>query len=418
MNHKRVIHPPYELLVMINNRTQESELINYIELIKPEPNFDQIITYNDPNTCFSLLRTIIHNGYFDLAKIIHHENKSLLAKSPDYLWQILVTMINSKSETDDFKSFESGLELFEIAYKLYTPQVLNNHRGLGKYNPLHSAAKLKTTRATQMLILHGLDLEIRQDGLTPLMIAIINKNIDMVKLFVEAGAKTDAIAMDDIVQPNEHKFGYQCLCNIWIDKNLPNLPKPIGLDCSQLALALFDHYKKYNALEKLGELPMILDYLKVKYEIPSFECAVCLLCIQDPIKLNCGHLFCNNCLILLQNADFVIVCPCCRAITHMNPGLKMRLIIKSLAKDTFYECIAQRTTVSDLVRDMQKTYNKFIRIYHNNKSLEITDNTNIIKYGLKSDAVIFIIMRLPHQFTEDELKEWNSGKHSIVFSPD
>jgi hypothetical protein len=411
-----------DLEKLIIDKTPEQDIINYVKTIKGTPNFDKIITFKKYEGCYDVIQIAIMYCYFELVKVLHYENKTLLARNPHILWEILIALINNDCETKNIDLFNSGLQLFEITYQLYTPESLSTYRDAVTGSPLFEAVRFKTTYVAQMLITYGLNLEARDRGLTPLMTAIINKNFDMVVLFVEAGALVEATAMDDLDGTNPlsnpssidklfmmrkgkpHKIGYQRLGDIWLEKNTPRFPKPDGLNCMQLALALFEHYKKYNLLdsatlnnplgEKAEELIKILDYLKVEYDIPKFECDICMKsALSDPFVLQCAHSCCKNCMNLMQDKDLNIKCPFCRVITNAGDELKMTLVIATVGKEELYECIGSRTTVSDVVRYIHKKINKFVKIRYNDQYLEITNNANIMEYGLKTNSIIYIQIR-------------------------
>lgn len=54
--------------------------------------------------------------------------------------------------------------------------------------------------------------------------------------------------------------------------------------------------------------------------IPSeYDCAICLGELMEPQELECGHAYCNQCLLLLRKKGVQQSCPLCRAPLPLGP---------------------------------------------------------------------------------------------------
>ncbi|MEM9541186.1 MAG: ankyrin repeat domain-containing protein [Cyanobacteria bacterium P01_E01_bin.42] len=85
----------------------------------------------------------------------------------------------------------------------------------GESSPLHFAISAGNIDAVRVLISNGADLEIEEDdGVTPVLHAIMKHETEIVKLLVEAGADLNAWSRFGTVSEVAIKYGYNNLSDI------------------------------------------------------------------------------------------------------------------------------------------------------------------------------------------------------------
>ncbi|MAM71563.1 MAG: hypothetical protein CMP91_10515 [Gammaproteobacteria bacterium] len=95
----------------------------------------------------------------------------------------------------------------------------------GGLTALHHAARENAIAATQILIESGSDLNVLDSqGISPLRFAIINKNIDLAKMLVEAGANINDGALVDLLDVETKELTF-----VRAEKNYENQTSPMEL---------------------------------------------------------------------------------------------------------------------------------------------------------------------------------------------
>ncbi|KAM6458335.1 E3 ubiquitin-protein ligase RNF125 isoform 1-T1 [Liasis olivaceus] len=130
-------------------------------------------------------------------------------------------------------------------------------------------------------------------------------------------------------------------------------------------------------------------------QLPSFDCAICLEVLDQPVRTRCGHIFCQSCIATcLRNNTWT--CPYCRAYLP-SEGIPATDIIKMM-KNTHQNCTECKTQVClSEMRAHLRTCDQYIE-----------------KYGPLQE-VAYPETRYPCPFCQYELDENDLLDHFLTF---
>lgn len=391
-------------------------LLQWIDKAKNIPEFKRQINHINPKYCDqpNVHLALIHLNLFKPAHQLQQLDPDVLRNDVKRLWNILINLFNSHAEDSNPSLYADGLELFHGALKHFAVDQINTKASVFDYSPVFTAVRFKDTRILQSFVELGCNIEIRENGLTPLLDAVSRSNPSAVKYLVQSGACVDAIVKNDDVPEGTHRIGIQVVRSIWLHQSLPELPAPKGMNCRELATAIHKHFIQYMFCENelFYKNIEILNFfgLEVNRAVVT-ECPVCLAeQVHDPFALACAHTVCRKCACAIQTArDYAITCPLCRTVTSCaGAPVVARLIVKSVGGgDKFIEVIPAETTVGDIVRKILLLGNHmYPLVKHDNVTLELGDTRPMLSAGFGHLSVFLLWNRMPHSVTAAEREEW------------
>ncbi|KAK4341567.1 hypothetical protein RND71_040068 [Anisodus tanguticus] len=90
-------------------------------------------------------------------------------------------------------------------------------------------------------------------------------------------------------------------------------------------------------------------------------CGICKLLLCRPVVLNCGHVYCENCVI--NPSDELCRCPVCQ-LEHPNGYPNICLVLEHYLEEQFPELNAERKRASVERSDCQIPSTPFLALYH------------------------------------------------------
>lgn len=393
------------------NKIPQNQIINFMTFLDNVELQDQITSSkNGQNNFINAIETLS----FDVANYIFDVDSSYAVISS--LWTIMITLINSKTETENPLLFMEGYQLFCKIVDIYDEDKIQLS-GLLVSSNIHTSTRFISTIFADKLIQKGLKLNYHHNGITPLIYLISNTinssfNKDMFDLLMANGSSIDEIARDDDVPG--HKFGFNRVNTFAINKT-PGLTRIdiMYKNVIQIIKMAYEKLFKYGVLSDNLTHPIykLLEYFNISIEILNNECLICMFGGEHKLeKLKCGHELCMNCAIEIQ-IDDIIICPFCREVNnYIDEPYMMTLFVSHIGEIK----VRKEITMKELIKICQNKRNyKYISLMIDFKSILPNDKT-LKDMGIKNNSSITCIVRLPHQLTETELAEWNREGTSLI----
>lgn len=213
-------------------------------------------------------------------------------------------MLNHNIELDT-KIFQRGLKICKYLLKYYSAKELNLSH-YTKANPILPALKFKSLEPVKMLLSHGLNPNVKIEGMCPIIHAIIHNNYPVVRLLFDYSVDLDTQIT-------------QCTFQIFLSPTIPSLSRPVGSNVKEFVSILYAHYKNFNQVP--NEFYKILDLFGIEYKIGSeYECVICLEQSKTNVfTLDCTHKFYFDCVTIIVKPTNTICCPLCRIINPVEP---------------------------------------------------------------------------------------------------
>lgn len=109
-----------------------------------------------------------------------------------------------------------------------------------------------------------------------------------------------------------------------------------------------------------------------KYE--DFSCAICLLLLCQPVKLQCSHLYCKYCIEKLKENDpNDFICPLCRAPVQSKLSIDKNLESEFLSK---YKDLYQNRMKEIETLQLEDNFFERIKIFYGNSYEKIENGSN------------------------------------------
>ena len=126
------------------------------------------------------------------------------------------------------------------------------------------------------------------------------------------------------------------------------------------------------------------DYDFIKELDHRLECSICLLCMRDPYKTSCGHIFCYSCILTWINEG--------RKCPHDNSSLGEGVSKSSYPDQPYIICKVCQKIVLKLIGfldNIMRMYNVHINPAHCGELLFIQKNS-------PKNSPVYLVYKTPH----------------------